>query len=93
MLAGYVYINTQESVEGFRWFQDEGADHNVYIDESASGLAPHGVPSAPITKTPSKSNLSAHQVVKEAAAVDLSESSKKTYVSFNDQVDSYWGAN
>lgn len=56
VLAGFVYINTQRTGTGFEWFQDEG-DHNVNIDESTGGLAPHGVPSAPIRKTLSKSNF------------------------------------
>lgn len=62
VLAFFVFVNSQRTHSGFRWLEDEN-EHQVYI-EGGSGLAPHGVPSAPIARTASKTNLSTPHNVK-----------------------------
>ncbi|RWS13364.1 major facilitator superfamily domain-containing protein 6-like protein [Dinothrombium tinctorium] len=55
VFAFFVFVNYKRTDQGFRWFDDD-ADHNVVFEEG-SGLAPHGVPSVPLTKVASKHNL------------------------------------
>lgn len=55
MLGFFIFINYEKTEQGWGWFEDS-AGHEVMFDEGV-GLAPHGVPSAPITRNYSKNNL------------------------------------
>lgn len=56
LLAAYIRVNYVRSKEGATGWQEDEEHREVYMD-SGAGLAPHGVPSAPIVKSASRSNV------------------------------------
>ncbi|KAI1304643.1 Major facilitator superfamily domain-containing protein 6 [Halotydeus destructor] len=58
VLAIFVYVNYQKTEQGFMWHEDL-TGHQVMLD--GDHLAPHGVPSAPITRSLSKNNVNPGQ--------------------------------
>lgn len=54
VLGFFIFVNYQRTDQGYRWYEDD-TGHQVVLE--GDHLAPHGVPSAPINRVASKSNL------------------------------------
>lgn len=54
VLGGFIHLNYYRPKEGYKFYEDE--NEHVVVDDS-SALAPHGVPTNPIARSHSRSNI------------------------------------